>query len=63
MPTGAHPLSIGTHVMACGMSGRLYVNLGGIAEVKRFCPICGTKAFFVSEIHLLPKLINWRRTK
>ena len=34
------------------VSGRLYVNLGGTAEVISFCPINGMKAVFLIE--------NWK---
>lgn len=30
-------------------SGRLYVNLGGTAEVKTFVPYIGMKVFFVLQ--------------
>ena len=37
----SHPLSIGAHMMVCVSERAFYdVNLGGIAEVNDFCPMC-----------------------
>lgn len=40
------------HIVVCRMSGYLYINLGGIAEVNySFCPLTGTEAFFILRLH------------
>ena len=61
---GSPPVIHRARMMVREASGRAGVNLGGIAEAKRFCPICGTKAFFdLPQTHLPPKFIVWRNPK